>query len=288
MQSSRPKIEKTAKPGYNWKKFEEYLCIQQFAFASFLIKSWRGATFMDIVNNLFVNLITGIIVFIFTVILNKVITKLPGRRLWGIKDPGSLKIIAATSTSTNTGVYNRPATGIGQVKAATYVTNSLNKTYKRFDNENIYLSIEQVDLMLNNDIILLGGPKNNRFTKQLFERDEITKYVYQQEGRICWGLGESETAVEYCGEESDNKIKKDYGIILKIENPFSHKDHTLVLFSGSHTYGTIAAAKYYTEVKAKDFRFLKSSMSSYYAIVSCEVQNDSIFNIKLEKELIIN
>jgi hypothetical protein len=60
-------------------------------------------------------------------------------------------------------LYHRPATGIGQVRALTLATRSLNQAYsKKFDVRNILLSDENLQERIENDILILGGPKNNR------------------------------------------------------------------------------------------------------------------------------
>ena len=54
-------------------------------------------------------------------------------------------------------------------------------------------------------------------------------------------------ALEYEGHAINRKIVMDYGLIVRTYNPFTSRDHTTILFAGSHTYGTIAAAKFFTE-----------------------------------------
>lgn len=43
--------------------------------------------------------------------------RLPHKRLWRLTDPSKLTVCASNSTNTNTGVYSRPSTSIGQVRA---------------------------------------------------------------------------------------------------------------------------------------------------------------------------
>src|SRR5579859_2966623 len=87
--------------------------------------------------------------------------RLPNRKLWQISNPSSLVVCAATSTSTNTGVYRRPATGIGQVRALAVATRSLTQAYHRhLDIQNILLSVDPLHDRIENDLLILGGPKN--------------------------------------------------------------------------------------------------------------------------------
>lgn len=55
--------------------------------------------------------------------------RLPHKRLWRLTDPSKLTVCASNSTNTNTGVYSRPSTGIGQVRAIALAINSLNAAY---------------------------------------------------------------------------------------------------------------------------------------------------------------
>jgi hypothetical protein len=54
-------------------------------------------------------------------------------------------------------------------------------------------------------------------------------------------------ALEYEGHAINRKAVMDYGLIVRTNNPFTSRHRTAVLFAGSHTYGTIAAAKFFTE-----------------------------------------
>jgi hypothetical protein len=122
---------------------------------------------MDDIHSLLIGLLTNFIwlpIGAMLIFLGYFIqVRMPKRRLWQVKDPSHLIVCSAASTKTNTGVYHRPATGIGQVRALTLATRSLNQAYsKKFDVRNILLSDENLQERIENDILILGGPKNNR------------------------------------------------------------------------------------------------------------------------------
>lgn len=58
-----------------------------------------------------------------------------------------------------------------------------------------------------------------------------------------------------------------------MENPFvTHSAKpSIILLSGSHTYGTIAAAKYFTENLVKEHLLLSSTKKNLFIIVECDV-----------------
>ena len=97
--------------------------------------------------------------------------------------------------------------------------------------------------------------------------------VFQENSCIIWNIGEKQE--KFSGEITEKQVVKDYGLIIRMENPFSSvkKKPSIVLLSGSHTYGTIAATKYFTEYLVKEYRFLRNTMNNLYIIVECDVFN---------------
>lgn len=203
----------------------------------------------------------------------------PTKRLWNIKSPKNLIICAATSTKTDTGEYQRPATGIGQLRALAYCVESLSKVYD-LKIQNILLSVDQIQKQIENDIILLGGPKNNEITKLLLNKIAPMKLVDQKGAIIKWLVDDTQLA--YQGQTSSNVVIKDYGLIVRMKNPFdTQRKATMCLFSGSHTYGTIAAAKYFSYHYIKKMKFYNRRYENIIIIVECDVINGYPVDIKL-------
>jgi len=217
--------------------------------------------------------------------------RLPRRRLWRLKDPSHLVVSAATSTTTNTGVYNRPATGIGQVRALILATRSLQNAYRRqLDIQNILLSKEPLHECIENDLLILGGPKNNEVAAKLFELLADEHPVRIIESLILWrtnrvgGRWVDQGALEYEGHAINRKVVMDYGLIIHTPNPFTSRKRTVILFAGSHTYGTVAAAKFFTEDLHKYIRKLtRNGRESFVVLVSTHIVNEYPTNIKIER-----
>jgi hypothetical protein len=231
-------------------------------------------TLMTIIkSDLFVNLLASFIWFILGYVFyygsRLFIVIKPTKRLWKIKDPKSLIIVAATSAVTDTGHYERPATGIGQMRALGYAIESLNKAYE-IKIQNIFLSKDHIHNLIENDLIILGGPKNNAVAKLFLDKLLSNNVVIaNQEGNVIkWLLQNKEK--DFTAEEKN----KDYGLIIRAKNPFGyHKNTSICLFTGCHTYGTMAAAKYFTNNYVKKFRGVKRHKENVALIIQCDVQD---------------
>ena len=217
--------------------------------------------------------------------------RLPKKRLWHIKDPSHLIVCSAASTRTNTGVYHRPATGIGQVRALTLATRSLHQAYnKKFDARNIFLSDENLQGRIENDLLILGGPKNNRVAEKLLDLLHDEQPVRVSDSAIVWRINQSrhgwvdQGAFVYEGQAVNRKIETDYGIIIRSQSPFTSRDSTVILFAGSHTYGTVAAAKFFTEDMHKHLRKLtKDRRKNFVVLVSTHIIDGYPAKTKVER-----
>lgn len=199
----------------------------------------------------------------------------PTKKAWDLKDTESLTICMSSSTDIQTGQHNKPTTGVGQVKAFGYIVESISSAYN-LNNQNIFLSNESVPLK--NDLILLGGSKHNRITKRFLEKIDDSAIANQIENKIIWiGDGKKDTCT-YIGESNGTDVTKDFGLIIKMPNPFSTSkpnNSTIFLFAGCHTYGTIAAAKYFTETYIEEMPFFhnpfKKKNKHLFIVVKCDV-----------------
>lgn len=200
---------------------------------------------------------------------------LPTRRLWNIKDPKNLNIITALSANTRTGNYYRQATGIGQLKTIGVIIPSLKKAYKDVNLKNIHISGEHITQALEGDIITLGGPKNNEVTMYVLNLLSDNIPLSQINNTITWF--DDGSKIEYLPESNNKVVTKDYGYVINTPNPLSKNNSSLTIFSGSHTYGTIAAARHFTENYKRSFK--RDKYDTYIAIVSCDIINHYPQNI---------
>ncbi|MBA2393070.1 MAG: hypothetical protein H0V70_10035 [Ktedonobacteraceae bacterium] len=217
--------------------------------------------------------------------------RFPNRKLWLLKDPSHLVVCVANSTTTNTGVYQRPATGVGQLRALILATRSLNQAYRRkLDIQNILLSNEPLQERIENDLLILGGSQNNETTAKLLELLHGEQPARMIGRMIIWRtnyVGErwvDQGALEYEGHAVNRKIVMDYGLIVRTYNPFTSHDRTAILFAGSHTYGTIAAAKFFTEDLHKHLRKLtRNGRKNLVVLVSAHIVNGYPTKMSIER-----
>lgn len=239
--------------------------------------------FYTITYSVIANAIWFVIGFLAVVLYKIVLDKLPSKRLWGIRNPKNLIICASTSAMTDTGQYIRPSTGIGQLRSLGLIIPSLTTAYKDIRIKNILLSTDQIGNRIENDIILIGGPKTNGKTKDFLERMSDYCPVGQIDNIIHWkkkGFEEFEPILE------DNTVKKDFGFIVRTNNPFSPDSNktSLIILSGGHTYGTIAAARFFIENIYYQIRRFRKTQKNYAKVIQCKVVDGVPVDIKCIKD----
>jgi hypothetical protein len=217
--------------------------------------------------------------------------RLPNRRLWRIDDPTNLTVCVATSTVTNAGPYNRPSTGIGQVRALALATTSLNKAYsKKLDIQKIILSVEPLQERIENDMLILGGPKNNKVAAKFLNLLHEEQPAMQIDSMIVWrvnrvgGRWVDQGALEFEGQAVNRRVEVDYGLIVRTQSPFTSRNRTAVLFSGSHTYGTVAAAKFFTEDLHKYLgKLTRDGRKNFVVLISTQIVDGHPTKMKVER-----
>ena len=145
------------------------------------------------------------------------------------------------------------------------------------------MSDDQLQNRIEKDLILLGGSKNNKITRRLINKFRTSSIVDQTATAIYWM--QSQDQKKFTPKIRDKDVISDYGLIVRMKNPFTSYNSTICLFSGEHTYGTIAAAKYFTENLYKEARW-KDVGRNIVAIVSCDVVDGHPVNLRLEKKYI--
>lgn len=217
--------------------------------------------------------------------------RLPNRKLWQIRDPSCLTVSVATSTVTNTGPYHRPSTGIGQVRALALATRSLTRAYSRhLDIRNIVLSVEPLQERIENDMLILGGPKTNKVAAKFLDLLIDEQPVVQIESMILWrvnrvgGRWVDQGALEFEGQAVNRKVELDYGLIIRTQSPFTSRKSTAIFFSGSHTYGTVAAAKFFTEDMHKHLgKMTRDGRKNVVMLISSHIVDGHPTKLKVER-----
>jgi len=167
-----------------------------------------------------------------------VVTKLlPARRTFRFESGGKLLIIVASSALVDTGTYKRPTTGIGQVRALSILSPILARAYRDVNLERVRLSSEVGGPDLDNDLLVIGGPKNSIVADLLLKRLGSRMPLTVEGNVITWG-GKS-----YEGPADEGGVFHDFGYIVRAVHPM-YPRRRVVIVAGSHTYGTAAAARW--------------------------------------------
>jgi hypothetical protein len=86
----------------------------------------------------------------------------------------------------------------------------------------------------------LGGPRHNNLTRRALEELGDTIGATQHETSIIAG------DTTFDGSIEGDVVREDFGLAIRTANPFC-RDRTLIIISGSHTYGVTAAARFLVE-----------------------------------------
>lgn len=91
------------------------------------------------------------------------------------------------------------------------------------------------------NVFVIGGPDRNLLCRELIgSRTEGTRF--SKEGKTLYFQGESYT----CKLRNDNTPERDYGIIIKMRNPF-HDNRWIIICAGCRAFGTLAATMAFTD-----------------------------------------
>lgn len=163
--------------------------------------------------------------------------RMPARRTFRFTSGSDLMTVVASSALIDTGTYHRPATGIGQVRAMSILSPVLARGYRDVDLERVRLSTEVGGTDLANDLLVLGGPKSNQVADVLLKR-LAPRLSFTVEGTIIKWAGR-----DYDGSATGGAVDHDFGYVVRASHPM-HPHRRVVIVAGSHTYGTIAAARW--------------------------------------------
>ena len=198
----------------------------------------------------------------------------PNRRLWSLAESEKALICVAESSRDETEDYVRSSTGVGQVKALTLIMPSISQAYNGSVPESVVFATEQMSSALEGDLIILGGPKNNRVARVYLERMGKIGQPFMMEGnQMFWCGDDSSQSERFLGASNGKEVQKDFGVIMRTVNPFSMdgRSSVVVFIAGSHNFGTTAAARYMVENLVKDKSVV--GRKNFCVIVSCDVHD---------------
>jgi hypothetical protein len=149
--------------------------------------------------------------------------------------------------------------------------------------------------VLDSNIVLLGGPRNNTLTKDLSDA-LAAKYEYADNDNSLKFLKSPDSVyILPSVKDTNDMLTTDVGYFGRFLNPFNRKNH-LVMCHGSHTFGTLAACLLFADSnQAQDnWRHLVPEGSDPFALerIECVFQvrimgNRRIFTPPVEAEHLI-
>jgi hypothetical protein len=168
------------------------------------------------------------------------VRRLPARRTWRFTDDADqLTVVVASSADVDTGQYTRPTTGVGQVRAMSLLVPLLVRAYRTVDLQQVCLSAHTPGRDLEADLLLLGGPKSNEISERALRA--LPGLPLTVHGNLLSWAGTT-----YLGEVHGERVVRDYGYVIRAASPFA-PGRRLVVVAGSHTFGTVAAARWLAE-----------------------------------------
>ncbi|MFF5670928.1 hypothetical protein ACFY8S_12430 [Streptomyces hygroscopicus] len=167
------------------------------------------------------------------------VRRLPARRTWRYASAGELSIVLDT-VHIDTGRYQRPMAGLGQVRALSLLIPSLTNAYRDLDLERVRLSAHLPGHEVEHDLLLLGGGKTNEVSRRIYgAMAGSLPFQLDSEG-IIWD------GATYRGEVTNGEITRDCGVVIRAPHPLN-PNRRIVLIAGLSTYGTVAAARWLIE-----------------------------------------
>jgi hypothetical protein len=206
------------------------------------------------------------------------------RALWYFKRPQRIYVVSgAIATDTPTDVKTAILAGPDADAANTLVA-TIGLIYPKALVSHVYSSALPKEFYKEN-LIVVGGPVNNTCSKLVL--DQVKEMIHFDGFQLFDSTGQYSATYD----ENDNALV-DYGIVLRISNPFDPtKD--LILVAGCDTYGVLGAATLISlkeEVSKQRSSIQKMlgfknffSKKNYYAIVQCSVLGNDISQIKIVK-----
>lgn len=223
------------------------------------------------IESFFRALLVAVFTLMGTYLVYLVRKKIPSRLAWGLKDPKKAVFVLATSASIDTGHYIRHTTGFGQVRAMCWLIPSFEKAFGFFDNDNVFFSETVPENALKNDLVILGGTKNNKIARNIIKLLGNLPYTQEvRDGIDC--ILDNRKNVIFTGAAFDGKITEDYGLIVRCPNP-RNPSRTCLIFLSIHTQGMDSAAAAFVE----KLSFSQYALGqSYVCLVKSRVNGNAV------------
>lgn len=220
------------------------------------------AFFDDVLKSLVTDLIATIIIIpAVTYFSLRFFQNFRAARIWAVStrvrqifSPRRFPTLVLSTSSVYKGPnnYQRPQTGVGQVRALGVIAKSLSRAYRDdLDDRRLLLSadcnITQGDFT--EDLIVIGGPKTNSIGKALLEEELVgvlpagfsfTTGDYIDEAGKHYAVDQLVAGGRRWAPEHSDEV---YGMVLRCKNPRGATHQILTYIGGLGTFGTEASAR---------------------------------------------
>lgn len=217
----------------------------------------------DLAYALFTELVSTVIAIpLVTYLVVRFLQNLKSARIWGVSTrlrqilqprPFPTIVLSTSAVYEGPGQYQRPMTGIGQVRALTWFGGPLGTAYRsHIDNTRVVFSDDYPITRdeFTDDLIVIGGPKTNSIGRALLDNGYLDGVLPEDFsfsiGKIPAPDGSSyRTFVLEMGGTQWQPANDDevIGLVLRCHNPLSSLDRNLTYVAGLGTFGTEAAAR---------------------------------------------
>lgn len=229
------------------------------------------------------SLVIGVIASLISTILGYFIAKIvqylrelrPLKKTWQFKEDEQIHVFIASPGEIDTGIYKKKITTLGHIYGFAYILNSIKKGYPNLELNHMYFTRDPKtdnfsSELLGSTAICLGGHKHNWVSK-LFLEEIHPPIMFDKNDNLVDSLNKK----TYKPKIEDGTILEDYGIIIKAANPNNRKNKVFI-FAGCHTYGVIAAAKFFYE-KLPKMKIAK--YDQFEVIVSGKVIGSHVYQL---------
>ncbi|MFW9924920.1 MAG: rhodanese-like domain-containing protein [Candidatus Thorarchaeota archaeon] len=221
----------------------------------------------SIIVDLIINIAASVIFFIVGYISSKMLnitTSIILTRFWKkfLSSP-SIIIVPTLPKEYKENITNP---NINDLKIGSIIDDILSKI-----NKDILIQEEQFsqDKIMTHNIILVGSPKTNRLTKEIF--DDFTIPIDFKDDKIIFKNKEYPSRINEIGE-----IVEDYGIII-YDNNYYNDMRQMVIIAGNTAIGTYNAAKVISKTKYLR-KIVKSKFENDYIVLVKTTVDDYMIN----------
>lgn len=205
------------------------------------------------------------------------------RRIWAVRrgwaDLGLRRdaptVVIATSSFQESSGYQRPQTGVGQVRAIAAIAPSVARAYGApMDGGRVRMShgCDFADAIYREALVCIGGPKTNEVTRRLLET--IAPLLPDGVSFTTEATDQGTVdVIRWAGEPQRNNDSVVHGQVIRCANPFDPA-RTLTVVGGVSTYGTEAAAQALVtcpELRQSQRQALRGDRRGLAALVRAEV-----------------